>query len=204
MRRRMKGGAATARGTSKAVTRIAAAASVPALVVGQSLSRWRRQPPARRHQRGAAAADARAGRAAVEEREPARHRDHEEPARGRRTWAASAATARAAAVASAQAPLMSELRAGARHPRQELHAGQRVRRHGVQGRGGAAQGEPVGRGGHPGRDDPRCGSPRRRRPRPVEQRRRPRPTTTHADAQHDPRRLRPERPGRSSTPRACR
>src|ERR1700689_3639155 len=37
MRLRMRGGAATARGTSKAVTRIAVAASIPALVAGQSL-----------------------------------------------------------------------------------------------------------------------------------------------------------------------
>ena len=59
--------------------------------------------------RATAAADRGAGRRAVEEREPARHRDHEEPARPGAPWAASAAALRAGDAAY-QAPLMSELR----------------------------------------------------------------------------------------------
>ena len=55
--------------------------------------------------------------------------------------------------------------AGPRDPHQALHPGQRRRGDGLGGRGAAAGGEPGGRRGHPGRDDPGAASALRR-PRP--------------------------------------
>jgi Peptidase inhibitor I9 len=114
MRRRMKGGAPSARGKGKAVTRIAVAASIPALVIGQSLVAAT----------GAAAsvtsvsAAQQPMTAALAAQLSKNVRDHvivimkSQPKAA--TAGTSASTERAATIASVQAPVMREL--------QQVHA----------------------------------------------------------------------------------
>ena len=98
-----------------------------------------------------------------------------------------------------QQPLMSELRQVHATHVKAYTADQLVRRHGVGGRGVAAEGQLRGGRGHPGRDHPRGGADTAASPGTAAK------TTTasalRTDAstsltpERDPRRLRPERPG---------
>ena len=186
----MKGGAATARGTSKAVTRIAVAAQT-ALVAGQSL--LRRYPgAAARVAHSAAQQPMTAALAAQLSKNVNEHVIvimKSQPAAAAEGTAAS--TERAAMIAGVQAPLMSELR--------QVHA-THVKSYRLVDSFAAtvSKGEEArlkatpGSGSHPGRRRSSGGPPQQRRqPRSRGQVRGQR----IADAQRDPRRLRRERPG---------
>ena len=111
MRRRMQGGAPRAHGRSRSVTRIVAAASIPALVVGQSLVAAAAPAAAAAMAPSAVQRPMTAALAAALSKNASKHVIvimKSQPAAAH--VGSHAATRRAAAVRSAQQPLMRELR----------------------------------------------------------------------------------------------